>query len=276
MNSDKLQWYHGLALAVTSNAQPDIPQGQNDSVAAVTARLGPAAILAALWTLLPVACGFTLLGNLGAVSTWLRGFGGLGPWVYCGAFIVLAGLGVLPTYSVAILGGWAFGLAVGMPAAMGGFVGAAIIGYFIARGIAAERADRELARHPRWAAVRDALVHSGPLKTLGLVSLIRLPPNSPFALTNLVLSTSGVPLWSYALGTLAGMLPRTALVLWIASQVQGELSADSMRSARPGWFIPVSVAAMIAVFFALSRIVQHTLDRVTAEAGSRGPTQTHG
>ena len=102
---------------------------------------------------------------------------------------------------------------------------------------------------------------------------MRLPPNSPFSLTNLVLSTTGVRLWKYALGTAAGMLPRTALVVWLAHEARLTLGAErlgeeQLDAVRPGWFFPLSIGVTLVIFFMLYHIGKRALDRVTG--GARG------
>ena len=247
---------------------PGDPSSQPDTLGSVLGRLGPAAILGGVWTVLPALGGFALLAMVGPVSDWLNSHQEYGPFVYAAAFIIAAGIGLLPTYSQAVVGGWAFGPVIGTIAALAGFVGASLVGGAIARRVGRQRVENELARHPRWRAVRDQLLTSGGLRSLGIVTLVRLPPNSPFSLTNLVLSTTGVRLWKYALGTAAGMLPRTALVVWLAHEARLTLGAErlgeeQLDAVRPGWFFPVSIGVTLVIFFMLYHIGKRALDRVT-------------
>ena len=207
--------------------------------------------------------GFALLFFIRDVSAWLDSLGGAGVAVYAGVFVIAAGVGLLPTYAQAFLGGWAFGPFVGTAAAMVGFVGGACIGRPIATRIGQERVDAELASNKRAAAVRDALVGSGPLKALGIVTLVRIPPNSPFSLTNLVLSTTRVPWWIYIVGTAVGMLPRTALVVWAASQIEGELTKEAIKQSKLPWGWTIGIA--IAVLLILAHIGNKAIEKVTAQ-----------
>lgn len=235
-----------------------------DSAGAIFRRLGPAAWLGVVWAFLPALGGFALLASVGPVSEWLRSHEGSGPFLYAGAFTVAAGLGLLPTYAQAFVGGWAFGPVVGTLAALSGFVGASVIGFLIARTIGREKVHAEIARHPKAQAVRDALVGSGPMRTLGIVTLVRVPPNSPFSLTNLVLTTTGVPLWIYILGTAVGMLPRTALVVWVASRVEGSLTREAIKGAQEPWMLGLSIGVALVVLYLLVHIGNKAIERVTA------------
>lgn len=209
--------------------------------------------------------GSRLLYYIRGVSEWLASLGGAGVFVYVGAFIVAAGLGVLPTYAQAFLGGWAFGPVVGTIAALVGFVSASALGRPIAERVGRERVDQEMARNNRARAVRDALVGSGTLKTLGIVTLVRIPPNSPFSLTNLVLSTTRVPWWIYLAATAAGMLPRTALVVWIGSQVDDALTKQGIKDAKPDWMIWVSIVAAVVCLGIVAHIGNKAIEKVTAQ-----------
>jgi uncharacterized membrane protein YdjX (TVP38/TMEM64 family) len=232
-------------------------------------RLGPAAVLGVLWTFTPAICGIMLFWKMETVSEWLRGWGEGGAVVYAGLFVVLAGLGMLPTVSQAVLGGWCFGFAAGYPAALVGFTGASLIGYIVARTVAHGRVEQAIQTNPKARAMREALIGHGFWKTLGLVTLLRLPPNSPFALTNFAMSTTGVPVLAYVLGTMLGMAPRTAVAVMVGTNVQ-QLTQESIKAAgHPTIMIGVS----LALFLVIGWIGKRTWDRVTgprAGGGSAG------
>lgn len=219
---------------------------------------GPLAIVAAT---MPAVGGFLLLGSLNYVGPWLRSYEVQGLFLYAFAFAVLAGLALLPTYAQAVLGGWAFGFAAGFPAALAGFFGGSLIGYGVARGATGDRVERIINEHPRWRAVREALVGSGFWKTLAIVTLVRLPPNSPFALTNLVMAAAKVPRTPYLLGTLIGMAPRTGVAVYIASQVQ---SLTDAAQERPRWLIVAGIVLTLVVIAVIGHISKRALDRFTA------------
>ena len=224
--------------------------------------LGSAGPLALVSAILPAIGGFVLLGTLNLVGPWLKSHGDMGVALYIAGFTLLAGFAVLPTYAQAVLGGWAFGLAVGAPAAIGGFVGASLIAYVLAKRIAGADVERTLDHRPQWRAVRDEIVGGGFWKTLGMVTLLRLPLNSPFALTNLALSASKTPLLPYVLGTAIGMAPRTIGAVWVATQIQGELTKDAVTSARPGWFLPVAIGSVLIVFFIITHVGNKAIKRL--------------
>ncbi len=233
-------------------------------------RAGPAALVAAF---LPAIGGFVLLGSIPVLAPKLRDMGTTGLLLYVAVFALTSGFAILPTFAQAALGGYAFGLALGLPGALLGFLGGSLIGYFLARGVTGDDALRGVRRHPKWNVVVHAFFpdtegdgsHRGFWRTLGVITLIRFPPNSPFAVTNLVLASVKADIVPFALGTLIGMLPRTAVVVYLGSLVQGELSKDnSLSSARPGWYLPVGIGVSIAVLLVLARLGDLAIKKAVA------------
>lgn len=233
-------------------------------------RLGPAGVLGVAWAVLPAVCGVVLLANIGVLSEWLGISYWVGLSVYAGVFMVSAGLGILPTYSQSILGGWVFGLGLGFAAALAGFAGGSMIGYVVARTVSRDRVEREIAAHPKWSAVREALIGQGFFKTLGIVTLVRLPPNSPFALTNLALSSAGTRPLAYLLGTVIGLSPRTAAAVWLAAAAAGTGAKDIQgfikESRGEWWMIAVMVVSFVVVLAVIGKIAERALAKVTGEA----------
>lgn len=234
-------------------------------------RLGPAGLLGIGALVLPPLGGFALIAYMGSVSEWLRSHAGAGVAIYAGAFVVLAGLALLPTYAQAALGGYAFGWQMGLPAALVGFVGGAWLGYEIARRASGERVERVVAEKPKWQAIRDALVRdrgAGSFwKTTGMVALLRCPPNSPFALTNLVMASVKVPRGPFLLGTLIGMTPRTAAAVAIGSTFEA-FTRESLNQATPKWLWAAGLGVTLVVVAVVAVIADRAVRRITAPSAS--------
>ncbi|QKK07007.1 MAG: TVP38/TMEM64 family protein [Planctomycetota bacterium] len=188
---------------------PATPAQEEQSLGEVFRKLGPAGYLAIAWTTVPIVGSILLWMKMGTIGDWLRGHEHLGVGIYILVFVFSAGFGVLPTYVQAILAGWAFGVAVGTPAAIVGVTGAAMVGFVAARVASRDRAERLIAENVKARAIKDALIGHGFWKSLGIVTLLRLPINSPFALTNLVMASAGVTKRVFLIGTAVGMAPRT-------------------------------------------------------------------
>ncbi|MDX9911672.1 MAG: VTT domain-containing protein [Phycisphaerales bacterium] len=254
---------HETSPPPASPAPDAEPAAPSESASQIFQKLGAAGYLAIAAAVMPAIGGIALLGTLNITGPWLRSHEVAGWLLYVVCFVVLAGLALLPTYAQAVLGGWAFGFAWGFPGALLGFVGGSLVGYFVARRASGDRVMNVVHEHPKWSAVRDALVGQGFWKTLGIVTLLRLPPNSPFALTNLVMASVQVKLPAFVLGTLIGMAPRTAGAVYVASLIQGELTSDTAKAARPGWFIPVTIASTVVVLIIVGSIANRALKKAT-------------
>jgi uncharacterized membrane protein YdjX (TVP38/TMEM64 family) len=248
-----------------TSGDPASPGGDLD-VRTVLKRLGPVVPLLIVVSICTLIGLIWLAGSMRPVSHWLRS---QGPWIivaYAAGYAVMAGLGLLPTHIQALLGGLAFGLWRGTFAALAGIFGAATIAYLIAQRVAGERVVRLITEQPKWKAVYDALLGRGFWKTLLIMTLVRLPPNSPFAITNLVLASTRVRWLPYAIGTVIGIAPRTAAAVWIGSQ----LADLDLKNARQTWFFVSGLVALIIVIAIIGTMAKRALDKVTA--GNGNPT----
>lgn len=242
---------------------PADSEQNNESIGQVIKRLGPAAWLGIAWTVLPGAMGILLLANMDLATKVLIGTEEdpgldrpMGVALYVAIFIVSAGMGLLPTYSQAILAGFAFGVTWGFPAALLGFAGASVVGYFIAGRVARKKIEDEITNHPKAAIVRDAFIHHGTGRAMLILTLLRVPPNSPFALMNYVMSVSGVKIVPFLIATMVGMAPRTFAAVWIGAQVS---SWDEVE--KPKWMIVGGIVLAIAILIGLGKFANQVIER---------------
>ncbi len=243
-------------------------------------RIAPTGALGLLWTAAPAICGFYLLGNIETVSGWLTARPSTGLAIYVVVFILASGFGFLPTYAQSILGGWVFG-AVAFPAALVGFTGGALIGYFIAKGVSHHEVEHLIEANPKARVVRDALIGHGFWRTAGTVALLRVPPNSPFALTNLAMASAGVPVLPFTLGTFVGMAPRTGVAVFLAKAAADTGAVDIQTFAKEQGVLPlvIGIVVMIVVLAIIGSIANRALKRLGAGQGANdatkaGPTGT--
>lgn len=259
-----------LAAFVAVGVVREIGHARLAAAVAFFRRLGWTGVLAMGALILPPLGSIVLFVTMGTTSEWLRSHGALGIAMYVVAFAVLAGLALLPTYAQSALGGFAFGVMWGAPAALAGFVGGAVIAYFISKRAAGDRVEKIIEEKPKWRAVRDALVGTRGLpparaftKQLLMVSLLRLPPNSPFALTNLVMASVKIPMAPYVIGTAIGMFPRSTLAVVVGAGVQQALTREALDSSAPKWVWPVGIAVTLAIVALIGWIANRAIERVT-------------
>lgn len=255
-----------IAAAPLDQAPPE--PGWRDFIASVRAdirSIGPGpTILAMLAFVVPMVGGFTLLRYTRSVGEYLKVHQEPGIYVYAGGFALTAGLALLPTWVQAIVGGYAFGLPMGLAAALFGFGGGSLIGYEIARGASGDRVVKTIAAKPKWRAVHQAFVSGrmdgGFLKTLGIVILLRLPPHSPFAMMNLILAAARVPRLPYLLGTVIGMAPRTAMWVWIGTTVP---VLSDKGPGQPAWVFIGGIVLAVGVVMLLGHMANKAIERAT-------------
>lgn len=236
-----------------------------DSAAASRAAARRLAPLAIISLVLPPVGAILLLGYLSTLGPWLRTLGPEGVGLYVAGFAVLGGFALLPTYAPAILGGWAFGDRVGLPAALAGFVLASAINYLWAKYLSREHVAQLLASKPKWLAVRDALVGRSWWKTLLVVALMRVPPNSPFALSNAALAAARVPIGAYLLGTLLGLTPRTI----VAVRAGAHLSSLDFASRDAFGSAALAIGISIVALGILGWLARRALDSALAAERNR-------
>jgi len=225
-------------------------------------RLGPAGPLALIAASTPAISGFLLLGSIYWFAPWLRAHPAGGMLVYVVGYMVLGGLALMPTYAHSVLGGWAFGFKLGFPLAMAAFLGAAALAYVIGRCASGERIVRIIDEHPKGRAVRIALIGRGFFKTLLIVTLLRLPPTSPFAITNLAMAATRVHPLAFLIGTAIGMAPRTGAVVFLAA---GLSELDFAAPKRP-WLFVAGIVVTMLVLAIIGYIANQAITRVTGTA----------
>lgn len=218
-------------------------------------QLGPAGVLLILWSILPPLGMAMVVWKIEPLSQWLRSHQAEGPIVYCLSLTVLCGVGLLPTYASCALGGWAFGFRTGLFWGMISFVMASVIGYAIARWVSGDRVLKVFREHPKLEIIQEALLHASPRRTLLIVFLLRLAPNSPFALSNLLFGSTKVKPWIFFVGTMLGLLPRAAAVVYMASKLE-RLTPDFKENRLS---IIAGVVVTIGVLLAIGYIGKKAL-----------------
>jgi uncharacterized membrane protein YdjX (TVP38/TMEM64 family) len=144
--------------------------------------------------------------------------------IYVLAYITATVL-MLPGSILTLAAGFVFGLPIGIAlvslSSVLGACSAFLVGRYLARGWVAAR----IAKVPRFAALDRAAGKDGFL----IVLLVRLSPLFPFNLTNYGLGLTSVQFRDYLFASWIGMLPGTALYVYI-----GSLALDITEIASGG------------------------------------------
>ena len=236
-----------------ANAQLPQPPGLLRRLGAA----GPVAIVLSFW---PPLGGFILLATLTTLGPWLRSHGLEGVLTYFLVIGFLIGISFVPTYSAAILAGWAFGFTVGFPLALTTITLASLLAYAIGRWIARDRVLEVIRERPQWHAIYRSLLSEKSGRTTMVVTLLRIPPTSPFAIANFALAAARVRLPEYALGTFIGIAPRTALATFAAAGLE-QLRFKDVASS---WMVIAGIVATVIACFALGFLAKRALRELTA------------
>jgi len=222
--------------------------------------LGRWRLLSALALGLAGLAAFALL----PLADWLRALvdaarelGTPGAFLFMALFVPASVL-CLPGTPITLFCAYAYGFGTTFPAAVLmsnlGAQAAFLCSRFLLRG----SVERWLTTRPRLAQVHGAVGQQG----LRLVFLLRLTPAIPFNGLNYALGVAPVRFRSYALGTLLGMLPGTAVNTYTAATL-GELgqSLDQEVSLGAwGWtFLGLRLAAAVVVTWLVTRTARRAL-----------------
>jgi uncharacterized membrane protein YdjX (TVP38/TMEM64 family) len=220
---------------------------------------------------------FVLFGSaLGPerMRAFVMGLGEGAPWIAAVLFGVMTGSAMAPTYALSFACGVVFAsMGVGGAVAMAGVVLGALVGYGWGVVLARKRVMDVVNRHEKARIIRHALLDRPVHTEAWLVGLIRFPPNSPFALTNLVLSSLRVRLVAFFFGTLVGMAPRTLFAVWLGTQV-GDLAQAQAAGGRMRVIIGgvIGVVVFLLVYRIMSRWAKQALRDHARRPGPSGST----
>lgn len=138
---------------------------------------------------------------------------------------VALALALLPATAVAALAGGLFG-PLGILPAVGAYLLACLALFEVVRRFLQPAVQAAVTRSPRGRAAQAELDEA----TFRIVVLSRLSPVLPFALASMLLAVSRVARSTYVVGTLIGMLPRTA-----AAVAVGVATERAVAGLREGW-----------------------------------------
>ena len=203
---------------------------------------------------------------LGLVE-WVRAAGAAGVAAFAAVYVA-ATLLLLPGSALTAGAGFAYGPLWGTLLVSPVSVLAASLAFVLGRTVARGWVARRMAAAPRFAAVDQAIGESG----LKIVLLLRLSPLFPFNLLNYGLGLTRVSFRDYVLGSFLGMLPGTALYVYLGSLVTSASELLSGRSSGPGaagqalyW---VGLGATMVVTVLVTRIARRALDRAITTPAS--------
>lgn len=191
-----------------------------------------------------------------------------GPMGYLAYAAVYTGMEVLavPAIPLTMTAGAIFGVVPGTALVSVSATAAATMSFLIARYAARDKVQQIAESNPKWAAVDKAIGKD----SFRVVTLLRLSPLMPLAVSNYLYGLTSVELVPYIFGSWLGMLPGTAA--YVAAGAYGrELlvgtgdAGESLLSGVPTWQIALGVGATIAAVGYIGSIAKAALAEVAEE-----------
>lgn len=223
--------------------------------------LNRVAFLSAAAAVVPIAISTMLLPVAPLAGNWLKDNWEIGAFVYVLFVWLVCGFALLPTNVIGILCGWAFGFPLGICLHMTAIVGASLISKFILTPLAGNNFQDFLENHEKAKVLYKALLRNNLKRTTLIITLLRLSPAMPFALTNLLMSAARVPLSSFLTGTFIGMLPRSSAVVFFGAGI----SVLDFTEPLNVWIIVLGYIATIISVIVISYFSKKALAKMTAE-----------
>jgi uncharacterized membrane protein YdjX (TVP38/TMEM64 family) len=231
------------------------PAGTRAVLWAVLVALLIALVLA--WLLLPMN------EWVQSLTSWVRGFGASGMLIFALVYFV-AVVALAPAGLLSVAAGVLFG-ALGFPIVIAAATAGAVLAFLIGRYLAREKVKRAIRKRPLLAAI-DQSVHEEGWK---IVVLLRLTPLVPFNIQNYVLGVTEVGLLPYALGTFFGIMPGTALYVYLGAVGEAAARGESGGMAQTS-FLFIGLVTTIAVVVVIGRKAKAKL----REAGIKVPVHS--
>lgn len=205
-----------------------------------------------------------LAGWIAALAERARGTGATGVALF-GVVYIVSTVAFLPGSLLTLAAGFAYGPVWGLALASPASVAGATAAFLLGRSALRDWAQRKIGDAPRVRAIDAVVARQGFL----FILLLRLSPLFPFNLLNYVLSLSRVSVVTYVLASFLGMLPGTALYVYLGSLAPAAagLSSASRGSgpSRTALYVAGLMATIAVVFIgtrAATRAVDSALEQV--------------
>lgn len=208
-------------------------------------------------------------GYLGGFIEWVNGLGAWGPIVFIAGYAV-GTVAFIPGSVLTMASGAIFGLLFGTLYTIAGSTIGVTAAFLIARFFARQQVEDKIAGNDKFTAIDKAVAHHGGR----IVFLLRLSPVFPYNLLNYALGLTKVPLGSYVLASLVGMIPGTFLYVYYGKAL-GSLSAvvagEAPDRGMEYWiFLGAGLVATIIVTIYVTRIARRTLHEATDDRLEEG------
>jgi len=191
-----------------------VPEAAFSGMAQITHLRGPLPWIGAGLLLVAIGVAWYLLpvgDRLDALRGWIVGHGVAGALIFA-AIYVIATVFLAPGWVLTLAAGFAYGF-WGLPIVLVAATIGASLAFLISRFVARETVRRLLESRRTLGAIDNAVAET--------VLLLRLSPLIPFNLQNYLFGATAVPFTHYIGATFAGIVPGTALYIYLGALGNG-------------------------------------------------------
>lgn len=193
-----------------------------------------------------------------SLSSWVKD---LGPFGFVAFILIYAAATVLflPGSVLTIAAGLIFdNLFIAIGAAWTGATIGASLAFLAGRYIARSKVESKTKGSEKFEAIDKAIGDQG----WKIVGLLRLSPLIPFSISNYFYGITKVGFWPYVMASAGGMLPGTALYVYLGKAGKAGLGGGSKAHTPLEWtFLGVGLLATIGVTVWVSRIAKDALKK---------------
>jgi uncharacterized membrane protein YdjX (TVP38/TMEM64 family) len=201
--------------------------------------------------------------HLRALVAWTGSLGAAGPLAFV-LIYVLSTVLLVPGTLLTLGAGVIFGLIRGFAFVWIGATLGAVAAFLVSRHFARESVSRRIAANKRFQALDQAVARHG----WKIVILTRLSPLFPFNLLNYTFGITQISLKDYTIASAIGMLPGTAMYVYIGALAGNLATLDSQERSRSKaeWVLYiVGFAATVMVSLYVTRLAGKALKKQGAD-----------
>ena len=224
----------------------------------IWAFVGILVVLVAAVTVFPVAEWLTSL------LEWIQANPGIS-WLVFMVVYILAAVLLVPGSILTLAAGFVFGLGTGLVLVSVSSTIGACLAFLIGRFFVRDWVESKLSAMPRFGALDRAVGDKGAL----IVMLTRLSPIFPFNLLNYAMGLTRVKFWHYAGASWLGMLPGTALYVYLGSVGQdltALFASELPTSDLTQYLFYAGLAATLVLTVIITRIATNALNQQLEDA----------
>ncbi|KAL3153116.1 hypothetical protein ABBQ38_012135 [Trebouxia sp. C0009 RCD-2024] len=189
-----------------------------------------------------------------------------GPWGYVayGALYTALEIVALPAIPLTMTAGVLFGIVPGTIVVSGAATLAATIAFLIARYAARDKVLQLAQNNSKYKAIDRAIGK----ESFKVVTLLRLSPLLPLALSNYFYGITSVDLPSYVAGSWLGMLPGTIAYVYAGNYGRALIDGDGDVGGVKGWQVALGLGITVLAVGYIGKLAKKALDDVEQEEGT--------